>query len=204
VVTCGVLAVASSQGLRIPAEEFQTLDFRSNGLLSSVPLHDVWAIELEGNPSATLEDLIRAYGRFSPLQATPALTTLGLTRGLAGTLLSWEDPRWTSAHESFLPLLAEEDRQRSSTYPGTQYGIWRVLYTLPREGVVETINGTAHVAVAASIGSGSEGPLLYLSFRVREVNWTTPYYMSLIDPARRYFVYPPLLRQFAHTWGTGG
>jgi hypothetical protein len=65
---------------------------------------------------------------------------------------------------------------------------------------VETLNGTAHVAVIAGLGEDSGRVRLFLSFRVREVNWTTPLYMRLIDPARRYFVYPSLLRQFAHTW----
>jgi len=74
----------------------------------------------------------------------------------------------------------------------------------PQEGVAETINGTAHVAVAATIGEGPDGPRLFLSFRVREVNWTTPLYMRMIDPARRLFVYPFLLRQFSHTWERGG
>ena len=64
--------------------------------------------------------------------------------------------------------------------------------------MVETINGTVHVAVAATIGEGPSGPRLFLSFRVREVNWTTRFYMRMIDPARRFFVYPFLLRQFAH------
>jgi hypothetical protein len=78
--------------------------------------------------------------------------------------------------------------------------MWRVLYAFPREGAVETLNGTAHVAVIAGLGEDPDRTRLFLSFRVREVNWTTGVYMRLIDPARRWFVYPSLLRQFAHTW----
>ena len=46
---------------------------------------------------------------------------------------------------------------------------------------------------------GCEDPSIDV-YAVDEVNWTTPYYMRLIDPFRRYFVYPPLFRQFAHSW----
>jgi hypothetical protein len=66
------------------------------------------------------------------------------------------------------------------------------------------MNGTAHAAVDAAVQEGPKGARLFLSFWVREVNWTTPFYMRLIDPARRYFIYPFLLRQFAHTWEREG
>jgi len=204
VANCAVVAVASSRGLRIHPEDFATRDFRVNSLLADVPLHDAWAIDLKGHASPTLEDLGSAFRRISPLQATPAIMGLGALRGLVGLALGLDDPRWSDVNSSFVHRLTEAHRQRSTTEPGTTVGIWTVLYASPREGVVETINGTAHVAVAATIGEGPEGPRLFLSFRVREVNWTTRWYMRLIDPSRRIFFYPFLLRQFAHTWERGG
>jgi len=204
VISCAVVVGASSRGFRISPEDFAKRDFRVNNLLADVPLHDAWAVDLKGHPSPTLEDLATAYRGGSPFQATPAVLGLGLLRGVAGFVLGWDDPQWSDVNASFVHRLSESDRRGSTTEPGTILGIWRVLYAFPREGVVETINGTAHVAVAATIGEGPTGPRLFLSFRVREVNWTTPFYMRLIDPARRYFVYPFLLRQFAHTWERGG
>jgi hypothetical protein len=204
VLNAALLAAISARGLRVSPELFQTRDFRVNHLLADVPLHDVWAVDLKGHPSPTLEDLANAFQRFSPFQASPIHMGLGVVRELACQALGWEDPRWYDPEASLLNRLTEEDRRRSTTESGTTRGIWKVLYAHPREGVVETMNGTAHVAVAATIGDGPGGPRLFLSFRVREVNWTTSWYMRLIDPSRRYFVYPTLLKQFAHTWEQEG
>jgi len=201
---CALIAAASSRGLWISPEDFAAQDFRVNSLLADVPLHDVLVIELRGHPSPTLGDLGSAFKHTSLLQATPAVMGLGTLRRWVGLAFGWEDPAWAEDDASLVHRLSEADRQRSTMEPGTTLGIWRVLYACPQEGVVETINGTAHVAVAATIGEGLEGPRLFLSFRVREVNWTTSFYMRLIDPARRFFVYPFLLRQFAHTWERGG
>lgn len=198
-----VVAAASARGLRVSAEDFASRDFRVNSLLADVPLHDVWAVDLEGHPSPTLDDLGNAFRSSSLIQVTPVVTGLGLLREVVCSSLGWEDPRWSDPSISFVHRLTEADLHRSTSTPGNTTGIWRVLYAFPREGVVETINGTAHVAVAATIGEGPDGHTLFLSFHVREVNWTTPWYMRMIDPSRRYFLYPPLLRQFAHTWERG-
>jgi len=200
---CTLLAGVSSRGLRVSHEEFSTKDFPVNCLLVEIPLHDAWAIDLRGHPSPTLDNLGAAFRHLSPFQATPAGTGLSMLRRMVGFAFGWEDPEWSKEEESLVHDLTEATDLHSTTEPGTLIGIWRVLYTLPREGVVETVNGTAHVAVAASIGAGPESSRLFLSFRVREVNWTTRFYMGLIDPFRRFFVYPPLLRQFAHTWERG-
>jgi hypothetical protein len=204
VLNSALLASVSARGLRESPELFQLRDFRVNRLLPDVPLHDVWAVDLPGHPSPTLDDLADVFSRFSPLQASPVHMGLGMIREVACQALGWEDPRWNDPESSLIHRLTEDDRRRSATDPGTMRGIWKVLYAFPREGVVETMNGTVHVAVAGTIGDGPRGPRLFLSFWVREVNWTTSLYMRLIDPSRRYFVYPSLLRQFAHTWEREG
>jgi hypothetical protein len=195
-----LVAGASARGPRISPEAFASQDFRVNSLLADVPLHDAWAIDLKGHASPTLDELGETFQRFSPFHVTPAVMGLGMLREVVDLVFGWGDPRWTDASESFVLRVSETDRRHSTTEPGKTFGSWRVLYACPQEGVAETINGTVHVAVAATIGEGPRGARLFLSFRVREVNWTTRWYMRLIDPARRFFVYPFLLRQFAHTW----
>ena len=203
VTNSAVIAGASSRSLRISPEDFATRGFRVNTLLFDVPVHDAWAVDLKGHPAVTLEELGEVFQTFSPFQITPAVMGLGMLRGVVGFVFGWEDPRWSDVGASFVNRLTEVDHQRSTTEPGTTVGMWRVLYACPQEGVAETINGTVQVAVAATIGEGPRGPRLFLSFHVREVNWTTRWYMRMIDPSRRYFVYPFLLRQFAHTWERG-
>ena len=194
------VAAGTARGFRVSPEEFSHQGFQMNELLPDVPLHDVWAVDLKSSASPTMEELAYAFRHRAALGVTPAIVALGVIRGAAGRLLGWDDPRWACPDGSFLNRLTALDRRRSSARPGTTLGIWRVLYALPREGLVETQNATVHVAVAGAIGEGPEGPRLFLAFRVREVNWTTRLYMRLIDPSRRFFIYPFLLRQFAHTW----
>lgn len=198
------VAAATARGLRVAPEAFSAQDFRVNHLLLDVPLHDAWAVDLRGPASPTMENLALAFRHKAYRGVTPAIVALGAMRGAAGRLLGWDAPRWANPDGSFLLRLTALDCRRSTTRPGTSMGIWRVLYAFPREGLVETLNATVHVAVAGAIGEAPEGPRLFLAFRVREVNWTTRFYMRLIDPSRRFFIYPFLLKQFAHTWERGG
>jgi hypothetical protein len=199
-----LLSGVSARGLRIPPGELEARGLHANSLLDDIPIHDAWAVELHGLPSPTLDDLIHVFRKGSRLQATPAIMGLGMLRGVVGLVFGWEDPRWSDVASSFLHRVTDEDRQRSVATPGEMLGIWRLLYAFPREAAVETLNGTAHVAVIAGLVENGGTTRLVLSFRVREVNWTTPFYMRLIDPARRTFVYPSLLRQFVHTWNREG
>jgi hypothetical protein len=199
-VNLAAVSVLNARGLRVTPGEFAVQDFHVNTLLTDVPLHDVFAVDLQGHETATMDSVAAAFRRFSPLQTTPAMFGLGVLRGLMGFAFGWEDPRWVDEEASYVHRLSEAERGRSTVESGTRLGIWTFVYAFPEEGMVETINGTVHVAVTCAIGEGAAGPRLYLAFHVREVNWTTPFYMGLINPFRRYFYYPPLLRQFAHLW----
>jgi len=199
-LNCALVTGLSARGFRISPNGFFLGDLRASELLADVPLHDVWTVDLGGDTPPTLVELGEALRGGSILQTTPAVAGLGALRGAMGWALGWEDPRWIDEDASFLHRTTEGDRKRSIAEPGRRFGIWRVLYAWDREGVVETMNGTVHAAVAASLGEGPNGPRLLLAFWVREVNWTTGIYMRMIDPARRFFVYPALLRQLAHTW----
>jgi hypothetical protein len=203
-INCTGIAALSARGLRVPPEAFGLEDSRANHLLADIPLNDVWAVDLKGPATPTITDLVQAVRQQPVLGVTPAMAGLGLIRGATGHLLGWDDPRWADTPGSFLDRLTEADRHRSSTKPGTARGMWRVLYAFPREGAAEGVNGTVHVAVAGAIEDIPEGVRLYLAFWVREVNWTTRPYMTFINPPRRFFIYPFLLRQLAHTWERSG
>lgn len=148
-----------------------------------------------------MDEVIQAARRSSLFHTTPTLMGLAVLRGILGRVLRWDDPRWMVPEASFVGRLNDGDRLRSTTDPGTHLGPWRVVYSFPDEGLVELMNGTVHVAVSCTLGEEESGPAIFLAFRVREVNWSTPLYMGLIDPFRRYLVYPPMIRQFAHTLG---
>jgi hypothetical protein len=168
--------------------------------MADIPLHDVWVLHLPGGGSATLDDLAEVFSSFSPLQGSPAIFLLGGLREVVGLAFGWEEDRWDDPESSYVSRLGEVDRAASSVEPGTEFGRWRVVYSFPQEAMVETINGTVHASVTCGLEPDRSGSNLYLAFHVREVNWSTRFYMALIDPYRRYFVYPHLLNQFEHTW----
>ena len=196
----GAVSALTARGLRLSPNDFTALDFRVNSLLADVPLHDAWVIDLESDGSATLDDVKEAFTHFSPLHTTPAMLWLSALRRVLGILFEWDADRWDDYDYSFVHRLSEIDRASSTVEPGTRLGMWRVVYAFPDEAVVELINGTVHVAVACAIEEGASGSALYLVFRIREVNWSTRYYMGLIDPFRRYLYYPSLITQFEHIW----
>jgi hypothetical protein len=201
VASLTIHSVFMARGLRVDSDWFATRSFRVNGLLADVPLHDVWAVHVRGQGPTTIDQVTAALRQSSPLSTTPALAGLAAFRGVLGGVLGWDDPRWMDPGASYVGRLTESDRRRSTTTPGTSLGSWRVVYAFPDEAVVELMNGTVHVAVSCTIWEEAPGPTLFLAFRVREVNWSTSVYMQLIDPFRRYVVYPPLLRHLARELG---
>jgi hypothetical protein len=40
----------------------------------------------------------------------------------------------------------------------------------------------------------------YFAVYVRQRTWITPFYMSLIDPFRKWIIYPALLKKIRATW----
>jgi hypothetical protein len=41
---------------------------------------------------------------------------------------------------------------------------------------------------------------LYWAVYVKPVSWLTPVYMAVIEPFRRFVVYPAILRQIRRAW----
>jgi hypothetical protein len=46
----------------------------------------------------------------------------------------------------------------------------------------------------------ADGYRLYLGVYVKKVSPLTPLYMALIDPFRKLFVYPAMIRKMERTW----
>jgi len=101
---------------------------------------------------------------------------------------------------SFRTRLADADRERSSVEPGTRNGPFSVLYVHPAEAVSEIRNATAHALLVWALEPVPDGYQLFWAIHVLPVGaWTKPY-MALIDPFRRFVVYPSLLRRIHEAW----
>ena len=183
--------------MRATPAEFRALNLRCHTVLSDVPLHDVWAIPLDGGgPGRTIQDA-RAILFGDPNLASRALFTL---RSALGRVFGWDDERHDPPAASYSHRLTEADRAASLVPPGTREGPFRVLYVLRDEALNELRNATVHAFLALALTQRPEGYTLYLAIYVKPVSRLTPLYMALIDPFRRFIVYPALCRQAQQGW----
>jgi len=181
--------------------DFKTLDLRCHALLSDVPLHDVWAIPLlNGGPDRTIEDLRALFLGDRRRQTNIVVRALFALRWWLGRVFRWDDKRHDPPAASYVHRLTEADRQRSTLPPGTRDGAFRVLYVFRREALSEIRNATVHGFLALALTYREQGYVAYAAVYVKPVSRLTPLYMALIDPFRRFVVYPALRHQIQQAW----
>ena len=100
----------------------------------------------------------------------------------------------------YVHRLTEADRVQSRVPPGTRDGRFRVLYVLPHEALSEIRNATVHGFLALVLTPRERGYVLYVAIYVKTVSRFTALYMALIDPLRRFVVYPALIRTVQQAW----
>jgi hypothetical protein len=192
---------------RISPAEFSALPLRVNTLLARVPLHDVWAVDLPRlREGVTLEEVLRRAGRDAfgsrdaKLRALPSASRLLFRlRLLLGSLFGLEREPNDAAGASFATRLTAEDRARSSVASGTRAGNFHVVYRFENEQLLEVHNRTVHAAALSALVKTADGSRYYFAVYVVSVGWITPLYMALIDPFRRWIIYPALLKNIRAT-----
>ena len=101
---------------------------------------------------------------------------------------------------SFRTRLTEADRQQSIVEPGTLDGPFAVLYVHTTEAVSEIRNATVHAFLVWALEPAPDGYQLFWAIHILPVSiWTKPY-LALIEPFRRWLVYPALLRRMHEAW----
>lgn len=185
---------------QVPSQ-FRKLDLRCHSLLGDVPLHDVWEISLVGGgPNRTMSDVLAVSPFRRPPSANVLVRRLFALRETLGKLFRWDEPRHDPPRESYIHRLTDEDRARSLVSPGTPEGPFRMLYLFPTEAVAELRNATVHAFLAIVLRARLDGYDLYWAIYVKPVSSLTRFYMALIDPFRRYIVYPALIREMQGAW----
>jgi hypothetical protein len=186
--------------MRVKPSEFQKLDLRCHTLLADARLHDVWTISLKGGgPNRTMSDVL-AVSPFPRSPSNSLVRDLFAVRRALGRLFGWDEERHDTAAESYVHRLSDEDWSRSLISPGTQRGPFRMIYLFPNEAVGELRNATAHAFVATALSARTGGYVLYWAIYVKPVSRLTPIYMAVIDPFRRFVVYPALIRELQAAW----
>ena len=155
--------------MRVKPADFQRLNLRCHALLSDVPLHDVWAIPLNGGgPGRSIQDAraILFGDRRPPNVAVRGLFALRSTLGRA---FGWDDERHDPPGMSYVHRLAEADRSQSQVPPGTRESPFRVLYVLGEEALSELRNATVHAFLALAL-TPSPGGYIALLGNLREAS----------------------------------
>jgi hypothetical protein len=187
--------------MRASPAEWNSLDLRVHPLLAGVPLHDVWSVDLPGGRSGLALSDLRTIFAERLGRSNAAVRFLFWLRRALGRVFGWESARERSAPPAiFRDRLTAATRNASLVPTGTAEGPLRVLYVLPRESASEICNATVHAVSSYALVEQTAGYRLYWAIYVRSVGWMTAPYMRLIDPFRRFVVYPALLRSIRAVW----
>ena len=187
--------------MRVDRAAFRQLDLRCHALLADVPLHDVWAIPLDdGGPDRTMNDVRALMLSDRRPRTNVAVRALFALRWWLGRVFGWDREQHDPQGESYVHRLTDVDRAESYIPTGTRDGRFRVLYVFRDEALSEIRNSTVHGFLASALVRRETGYVLYVGVYVKAVSRFTAFYMALIDPFRRFVVYPGLVRTVQQGW----
>jgi hypothetical protein len=188
---------------QISPVEFCALPLRVHSLLADVPLHDVWAVDLPAHrDGVTLSKFLCRAGQVDTEinRLAPAARAFFRLRFFLGRIFRLEAEPKDALSASFGNRLTAEDRARSFVVSGTPEGLFRVVYRFENEQLLEIQNRTVHAAALSALAKRADSYRFYFAVYVRQRTWVTLLYMGLIDPFRRWIVYPALLKSIRATW----
>jgi hypothetical protein len=183
--------------------EFRQLDLRVHSFLRDVQLHDVWVAELKGGgPDRTVEDARLCFTPQTATTANAAVKALFAFRSALGRVFGWDRDRDVWDREYYRHRLSDADRSRSLVPPGTDDGIFKVVYVFAYESLAEVRNATVHAFSCLAMRRTMTGYRLYWAIYVKPIGRWTALYMRTIDPFRRNVVYPAVIKRIEAEWAT--
>ena len=192
---------------QISPTEFQALPLRVHTFLADVPLHDVWAVDLPTRRNGvTLAEFLRAIqeghdaAEAKVSRFPPAARALFRFRLFLGRIFRLDAEPGNALAASWASRLTPEDRARTLVASGTPEGGFRVVYRFENEQLLEIRNRTVHAAALSALAERADGYRFYFAVYVRQSTWITPFYMGLIDPFRKWLIYPAMLKTIRATW----
>jgi hypothetical protein len=169
--------------------------------LADVPLHDVWAVDLPTHrDGVTLSEFLSRTSHCGTNKLPAAARALIGFRLFLGRIFRLEAEPKHALAASFGSRLTPEDRARSLVESGTPEGLFRAVYRFENERLLEIQNRTVHAAALSALAERPGGYRFYFAVYVRQTMWITPLYLRLIDPFRKWIVYPALLKTIRVTW----
>jgi Protein of unknown function (DUF2867) len=187
--------------VRVDVAQFRELPLEVHAILEDLSPKDVTAIDLPGGGEGrTLSD-VRALAAIGELMsASPLSRALFGLRIWVGRLFGWDRPRHDPPEMSYISRVPTELQARSAVRPGTMESGFRLLYLVGRESLAEIRNATVHAFLCATLVERPSGYRLYWAVYVKPLSRLTPVYMALIEPFRRFIVYPAMLGRVRRAW----
>jgi Protein of unknown function (DUF2867) len=186
---------------QVSPTEFYALPLRVHTVLADVPLHDVWAVDLPRHrDGVTLSEFLRRASQDGINRLPPVARALIRLRLFLGRIFRLEAEPKDALAVSFGSRLTPGDRARSFVVSGTPEGLFRVVYRFENEQLLEIQNRTVHAAALSALAERPESYRFYFAVYVRKSTWITPFYMGLIDPFRKWIIYPAMLKKIRATW----
>jgi Protein of unknown function (DUF2867) len=187
--------------MRVPRGQFRGLGLEVHAILSDVPLHDVSVVDLPGGGAGrTISDVRSLMVRANLGSPNAVVRSLFTFRTLLGRLLGWDSDLHADPGTSYIHRLSSDITHRSKVTAGSMEGPFRLLYVLERESLAEIRNATVHAFLSLVLTEVPVGYRLYWAVYVKPVSRLTPLYMALIEPFRRFIVYPAMLRRLRAAW----
>ncbi len=183
--------------MRAPPAEYLSLSLRAHELLRGVPLHDVSTVDLPGGGvGRTIADIRALEASTKPGAIEKTLWRLRYSLGRA---FGWDRIKMQPA-DSLVSHLSERDRRYSEVTPGTTIGSFLVLYQYPTEALSEIRNATVHGYVSVALSPIANGYRFYFAVYVRRVSPVSGLYLLMIEPFRRFILYPLMFRRIRRAW----
>lgn len=197
----GAWAEASTQVRRASAEEFRRLPLVVHSVLHDVPLHDVTYVDLpNGGTGRTVADVSALVPRGSLTTANPPTRMLFALRRFLGRVFRWDEAGARDFGDSYRARIDASVLARSRAGARTERGPLEPLYELDNESLGEARNATVHAFMCVALVPREHGYRLYWAVYVKPVSRLTAVYMAIIEPFRRFVVYPSLLGGIRRAW----
>ena len=181
-------------------EDYRALPLLAHDVLADVPVHDVWRVFLPGGgDTVTMMDVRRvsqSIGGGVGAGGGVAVRSLFAIRHAVGTVLGWDDGEGEDREFFF-----DEEVSRATLVPrGTRDGPFTVIYVYDDEALSAVRNATVEAYLVWSLQPAEGGHSLLWAIHVRSVGALTRPYMKVIDPFRKWLVYPQLLQALHDAW----
>ena len=121
-------------------------------------------------------------------------------RGFLGRIFHWDEPRTRRLSESYRDRIDPTVLARSRAAGRKERGPLETLYELDNESLGEGRNATVHAFMAVALVPRGDGYRLYWAVYVKPVSRLTSLYMAIIEPFRRFVVYPSILGGIRRAW----